>query len=417
METDQRPEVIIVGAGLSGLACARTLKRAGISFLMVEAADEVGGRVRTDEVEGFLLDRGFQVLLPAYPEAKRVLDYPRLRLRRFYRGADIVIQNERCRLADPFHHPLDALKRSLCKKTAWRDKWRALLLKKEVLGLRKLPRDEPEIETEDYLAGLGFSKSFVNRFFRPFFGGVFLDKDLRTSSRVFEFIFAMFDRGGAAVPERGMQAIPNQLASQLPKGSIRCNAPVASLTEEGVVMEDGEVIASKNVVLAVDERTAAKLLEAAKPPRPSRAVTCMYFVTDQAVPKEKILHLDGDGRGPVNNAVVMSRVSRAYAPAGQHLISASVIGAAGGDELESIVREQLTGWFGPSVSEWRFLKTYTIHHAQSEERQLSVGDAPPDPMIRPGLYRCGDYCHDVSINGALISGRRAAEALLAQLKA
>ena len=417
MDDEKKPAVIIVGAGLAGLACARALKRAGVSFLIVEAADSVGGRIRTDEVDGFRLDRGFQVFLPAYPEAKRVLDYHELRLRPFYRGADVMIQNRRCRLADPLHHPIDAVKRSWCRLTPWKEIWHTVLLKKEILGLRKVPRDVPEMETEDYLKKMGFSPEFVDRFFRPFFGGVFLEKDLRTSSRMFEFIFAMFDQGGAAVPERGMQAIPDQLASQLPKGSIRLNAPVAAIREHSVVLENGETIRAHHIVLAVDERTAARLLNAEKPPKPARSVTCLYFATDQPVPKEPILHLDGSGRGPVNNAVVMSRVSPYYAPEGKHLISVSVIGSAGGDELESVVRDQMTGWFGSSVSDWKLIRTYTVREAQSEERQLTVGDESVPATIRPGLHRCGDYCEDISINGALISGRRAAEAVLGSLQA
>ena len=133
------------------------------------------------------------------------------------------------------------------------------------------------------------------------------------------------------------------------------------------------------------------------------------------MPKDPILYLDGDGRGPVNNATVMSRVNPACAPAGRHLISASIVGGAEGEQLESVVRDHLKRWFGDGVSEWEHLRTYTIREALPEDRQLALGDEPLDPVISPGLYCCGDYCHDASINGALISGRRAAEAILKAL--
>lgn len=415
MESRTGPDVIIIGAGLAGLACARVLFRAGLSFEIVEAADDVGGRVRTDEWEGYLLDRGFQVFLPAYPEARRVLDYAELGLKRFYRGAEVMIQGAACRLADPLQHPFDALPRVFCDLTPLKEIWHAILLKRETLGLRSIPRTMKEQETEDYLKELGFSESFINRFFRPFFGGVFLEKDLRTSSRMFAFLFSMFDQGGAAIPEKGMQAIPNQLASILPRDAIRLSTRVASLDGNRVTLESGEVLEAANIVLAVDERSAATLLKMERRPKPARSATCLYFTTTQDLPKAPILYLDGDGRGPVNNATVLSRVNPRCAPRGRHLISASVIGGAHGDELERVVREHLKRWFGGGVAEWEHLRTYTIREAQPEDRQLHVGDTEPDPQIGPGLFRCGDYCQDVSINGALISGRRAAEAVLRSL--
>ena len=139
----------------------------------------------------------------------------------------------------------------------------------------------------------------------------------------------------------------------------------------------------------------------------------MYFSTDQKLPKEAILHLDGDGRGPVNNACVISNASPHLAPAGQHLISTSIIGAPSSSELEGVVREQMIEWFGLGAREWKHLRTYQIRNAQPESRQLKLGSDSLASVLTPGLYRCGDYVEDVSINGALLSGRRAAEAVLA----
>lgn len=408
------PEIVIVGAGLSGLACARRLARAGLPFTIYEASSGVGGRMRTDEVDGFRLDRGFQVFLPAYPMARKLLDYDELDLRPFFRGADVFHAGEFRRLADPLHHPQQAFKRLTDSLVPWRDKWFTLLLRKEVFGTKEVPRDLKEMTTERFLRDYGFSDVFIDRFFRPFFGGIFNEKDLRTSSRMFVFLFAMFDRGGSALPAKGMQAIPDQLAAGLPAGCIRCNSPVISVAPGEITLDSGAVIKADHVILATCEDMAVRLLPHSGPTKaPStRPLTCMYFTTDQPLRTDAILCLDGDGRGPVNHACIMSNISPDYAPPGQHLICAAILGAPSSTELESVVREQMCAWFGPSAHHWRHLRTYQIRNAQPESRQLHVGDEIPSPVISPGLYRCGDYCEDVSINGALLSGDRAAKAVI-----
>lgn len=408
-------DVVIVGGGLAGLACGRALARAGVSFRLLEAADRVGGRVRTDEVEGFRLDRGFQVMLPAYAEARRVLNYEDLNLKRFYRGAEVVMGSGSLRLADPFQSPLDALKSLRPGVATWQDRWRTLLLWKDCFGLRELVRGEAAMETEDFLRGYGFSDGYIDRFFRPFFGGVFLEKDLRTSAAMLRYLFAMFSRSGAAVPEQGMQAIPDQLANGL---GVECGRVVRAVADGEVVLEDGEVVRAKQVVLATNQLTAERLLPEAlrsKVKPRCRSVTCLYFATHKPPTKDGILYLDGDGRGPVNNVCVMSNVSGAYAPPGQHLISVTVLGTPQGEDLESEVRTQMLRWFGPQVGDWRALRTYRILEAQPEEAQLRAGGARAEVRLGAGLMRAGDYCEDVSINGALLSGRRAAEAVLVGL--
>jgi len=191
---------------------------------------------------------------------------------------------------------------------------------------------------------------------------------------------------------------------------------VRSVEDGEVVLVDGEVVRAKQVVLATNQLAAEKLLpeglRSKVKPR-CRSVTCLYFAAHKQPSKEGILYLDGDGRGPVNNVCVISNVSPDYAPAGQHLISATVLGTPQGEDFESEVRTQMLRWFGPQVGDWRPLRTYRIMEAQPEEAQLRAGGALADPRMGPGLVRAGDYCEDVSINGALLSGRRAAEVVLA----
>jgi len=416
-QTENTPEVVIVGAGLSGLACARHLAKARVSFRLLEASDGAGGRVRTDIVEGFRLDRGFQVLLPSYPEAMRTLDYEGLDLKPFLSAADVFRGRKFHRVVDPKRHPWMAIRSisraigSLC------DKWRIFLLRKQLQRVRSIPARVEEVATEQMLRNYGFSEAIIDRFFRPFFGGIFLERELRTSSRVFQFIFAMLVKGGTAVPRLGMQAIPDQLAAHLPAGSLQLNTPVASIAPGKVVLANGEVLNAAHIVIAVDEPAAMRLLHGpeAKIP-PQRSCTCLYFSTDdQALPTDPIIFLDGEARGPVNNVSIMSNVSADYAPAGQRLISATVLGSPSSAELEKTVREQMTRWFGPTVANWRHLRTLNIANAHPENRQLRADEAG-SVAVEPGVYRCGDYLDDVSINGALLSGRRAAEAVLAAIK-
>lgn len=411
-----QPDVIVVGAGLAGLCCARSLARAGVAPLVLEASDGVGGRVRTDELQGFRLDRGFQILLTAYPECQAVLDYAALDLRPFYPGALVRAGGRFVRVADPFRAPLDALASLFGGVGTLADKARVLALRTDVRGpgLDALLA-RPETTTSAALQRRGFSAQMIDGFFRPFLGGILLDLELEASSRVFEFVFRVLSLGENVLPAAGMGAIPAQLAAALPEGSVRLRARAASVGGREVRLADGESLRAQAVVVATDGPAAAALLNVPAPE--SRAATCLYFEAPEPPLDEPVLVLDGERRGPVTNLCVPSRVAPGYAPAGRQLVSATVIGdPAGGDEqLESAVRSQLEGWFGRSVQSWRHLRTYRIRHAQPGQRPGAL-DPPQRPVRRgPGLYAAGDWLDTASLHGAMLSGRRAAEAVLADL--
>jgi len=411
-------EVIIVGGGLAGLCCALRLHQEGIPFLLLEAADEVGGRVRTDRVEGFLLDRGFQVLLTAYPEAQRLLDYSALELHYFYSGAMVRFGGMFHKVADPWRHPMDALKGMFSPVGTFSDKMKVGRLRRKTMegSVADLFR-RPETSTLKSLQKIGFSEKMIDRFFRPFLGGVFFDRELGISSRMFEFGFRMFSSGETALPRGGMGAIPNQIASRLPPESLRLNSRVESIQNRSVILSSGEKVAARALVLATEGPEAARLLGEKKRPG-SRSTTSLYFAAEEPPFREPLLILNGEGQGPVNSLTIPSLVAPAYAPEGRALIAVSIIGlpSLNDDQLVEAVRSQLAGWFGPQVSAWRHLRTYWIRHALPMQIPPLPDPTAPVHPVRPGVYVCGEYADPASLQWAMASGRRAAETVITALQ-
>jgi phytoene dehydrogenase-like protein len=405
-------DAVVVGAGLAGLSCALELQRRGVTTTILEASDAPGGRVRTDTVDGFLLDRGFQILLTAYPEAQRSLDYAALDLRAFYPGALVHAEGKFRRLADPLRKPSDLIESIFSPVATLSDKVKiAELILKLKSGPLERVFDEPEVETIDYLREHHFSDKVIERFFRPFFGGVFHDRDLRKSSRMFRFVMRMFAEGDAAIPAKGMGQISAQLASRLKPGSVRTGTRVERLDNGAVTLSTGEIVRARQIVVASEGPEACRLLGDALPPVESNAVTCLYFAAEKAPIDEAALVLDGDGNGPVNNLCVPSLASEHYAPPGAHLVSATVIGNPTDSDaaLEHAARAQLASWFGAQVNSWRALRTYRIHHAQPALIPPAIDPHVRASRIRPGVHVAGDHRATSSINGAMLSGRLAAQ--------
>lgn len=416
-ETKSESRVVVIGAGMAGLCCALELQSQGISSVVLDAAGTPGGRVRTDKVEGFLLDRGFQVLLTAYPEARRVLDYRALGLRSFLPGALVRTGGRFHLVADPFRRPWAALSSLRAPVGSLHDKLLIPRLRSRVLqGSPEEIWTRPETTTAEALRGFGFSERMIDSFFRPFFGGIFLETALASSSRLFEFVFRMFSVGRAALPSGGMGAIPAQLAGRLTPGTLRLNARVQAIGEGEVFLEKGERLRAAAVVIATDSTEAARLLPELHPPG-WHGTACLYYAADRDPVGKPVLVLNGEGEGPIDNLCVPSTVAPSYAPAaGKALVSVSVTGAgeANERELESEVRKHLTTWYGPRVSDWKHLRTYRIPRALPARRSLEPAALPV--RRRPGTYLCGDHRETPSLQGAMVAGRRAAEAVVADWK-
>ncbi len=410
-------DVIVVGAGVAGLVCAADLSRNGVDCLVVEASDGVGGRVRTDVVDGFRLDRGFQILLTAYPQVRARLDLDALDLRRFEPGAAVWRQDRFHHVADPLRAPRHLLSTVRAPIGTLADKARLARL---VLDVRRGRVDEllrrPDMATAARLQRAGFSATMIEAFWRPLFAGIQLDPDLEVSSRRFDVILRMLAVGSTGVPAAGIGAVADQLASTLPAGIVRLDSPVGRATDAGVTLVSGERLTARAVVVATDGPAAHRLLGERVPDPGSRAVAACWFSAADAPHAGPVLLLDGDGdtRGPAANVAVMSEVAPTYAPPGRALVVAAVPGpAALRPDLANAVREQLGRWFGSTVGDWTHLRTDVIPHGQplqmppfAPRRRVALGD---------GLFVCGDHRDTASLQGAMFSGERAARAVRTHL--
>ncbi|MGN9765437.1 NAD(P)/FAD-dependent oxidoreductase [Micromonospora sp. SD12] len=405
-------DVIVVGGGLAGLAAARRLHRAGVPWRLLEAGDRLGGRVATDAVDGYLLDRGFQVLNTAYPRLGALLDVDRLRLGLFTSGVLVRKGDRLTRLVNPLREPTGAPGTALAGVGSLLDRLRFAAL---ATGCATLPKGRllaaPETTTETALRRAGLSDAIVEELLRPFLSGVLVDRELETSSHVLAMVLRSFARGRIGLPAEGMAALPRAVADPLPAELIDLDTPVAEVAPGRVRTQAGD-IRCRAVVVAVDPPAAATLL----PDLPTvrmHSYTTYYHGTQEPPLDEPILLVDGDRREIVANTVVVSRAAPTYAPAGWHLVATSVVGPSA--PPEATVRVELTRLYGRSTADWTHLGTVSIPDA------LPAAPPPQGRLRKPvalgeGLFVAGDHRDSPSIQGALTSGWRAAGAVLSELR-
>ena len=402
------PEVVVVGAGIAGLTAAKILSQKGKEVLLIEKSDGVGGRVRTDHHQGFLLDRGFQVLLTAYPELAEHLDIESLGLKQFDSGAVIFKNGRFPKIGDPFQNPSSIFSTAFTTCLSIQDKLRLLKLRRELIANNhpSLNRFKDE-KISTNLTRLGFSQKAVNGFFKPLLGGIQLDPDLKGSARLGLLVLRMLFIGKAAVPKDGMGSISQQLLAQIGKQNVILKSPVEKLEGKKVILESGDSFSPTNLIIATEGPAAAKLIAFESPS--SRSVSCVYFASPEAPTKSKAILLNGTGHGPGLNVAIMTNISSSYSSNNEALI-AVVVPDKNTSELVEPVLEQMKSWFGNTVNSWRHLRTYSIEHGQPDLQ-------PRDPFrrkikISDGIFLCGDHRDTPSIQGALVSGRRTAEMCL-----
>ncbi|WP_435206655.1 FAD-dependent oxidoreductase [Micromonospora sp. bgisy143] len=406
-------DVVVVGGGLAGLAAARRLHRAGVPWRLVEAGGRLGGRVATDVVDGYLIDRGFQVLNTAYPRLGTLLDTDRLNLGYFTSGVLVRKGDDLLRLVNPLRQPSGGPRTALAGVGSLLDRLRFAAL---ATGAATLPASRllaaPETSTETALRRAALSDAIIEELLRPFLSGVFIDRELATSSHVFAMVLRSFARGRIGLPAEGMAALPRAIAEPLPVDLLDLDTPVAQVAP-GLVRTQAGDIRCRAVVVAVDPPAAAALLPALSTVR-MHSYTTYYHSAPEPPLREPILLVDGDRREIVANTVVLSNAVPTYAPAGRHLVATSVVGPTA--PPEPTIRTELTRLYGRSTADWTHLTTVSIPDA------LPAAPPPQGRLRKPvalgqGLFVAGDHRDSPSIQGALASGWRAAGAVLEELRA
>lgn len=405
-------ETLIIGGGITGLMCAAFLQSKGRECLLLESSNRLGGRIRTETYRQFLLDRGFQVFLTSYDQGGAFLDRSKLQLGSFSPGAYISDGKSIQFMGDPLRDFSSLLPTLGCHTASLSDKWKVWRLS---MRLKQASDDQIWNATEstsiEYLKNQGFSESMIERFFRPFFGGVFLDDQLSVSSRLFEYLFKRFATGVAALPARGMEAIPKSMSQHLCRDSILLNTRVVSLDGDQVVLETGERLRAKQTVIALDQHAACDLMQ--DPQKPAfRSTKVYYYSTLQCALKHPAIMLNSTGHGRIQHLCFPSQAQPAYAPAGYHLVSVTLSPMEDGSfgELDAdSVREEAGDLLQLGTCDWEFLKSYQVPRALPQMQSIP---GPGFLRLKENLWQAGDHLSYPSINGALYSGQLVAEKLI-----
>ena len=416
--------VVVAGAGLAGLVAARRLAAAGLEVTVLEENDEVGGRVRSVQEDGYTFDRGFQVLFTAYPAVRRELDLAALDLEAFRPGATLARPGSRSAVADPLGDPGGLTASLFSTELTAGDKLRLLRL---WLDLRRSGYGEllagPDTSIEGYLRERGFSTAFLENVIAPFYGGITLDRSLSTSAAVFRYTFKALAAGRTALPAAGMGAVPAQLAARVREAgaTIDLDRPVAAVSAEagGVSVEtERETLAAAACVVATDPPTARELTGVEAVPTAGRGCVTQYFSlpATQRLGVRHPLVLNAGGTRP-NQVALLTDVAEGYAPEGRQLLAATHLGVPEADDgaLAARVADSLRAWFPENrFGELELRRTVRVPFAQFDQPP-GFRDRVPAPTAPEGpVVLAGDYTRWSSIQGALESGRRAARAVSAR---
>ena len=401
---------MVVGAGIAGLTAAKILSENNKEVLLVEKSNSAGGRVKTDKYEGFLLDHGFQVLLTAYPEVHNHLDLSSLDLKPFEPGATIFKNGTFSKICDPFRNFSSIASTMFTKAITFHDKIKMLQLRHKLIKggsfCSNRNDDQRIIETLDRF---GFSAKAIESFFKPLIGGIQLDPELNGSARLSLLILKMLFLGDAAVPERGMGSISQQLLRKVGENNVLLNAPVEKIEGKKIFTSEGGSFSPSNLIIATESPAAAKLFGNEIPP--SKSVSCVYFSAPEAPTRSRAILLNGENRGPGLNVAIMTNVSSSYSSTNDALIAVAIPGRLVCDSTEPVVK-QMKKWFGDMVDDWKHLKTFSIEHGQPALRPKD--SFRKEIKISDGVFMCGDHRDTPSIQGAMVSGRRTAELCLRQ---
>lgn len=405
-------DAIIVGAGAAGLVAAKELEAFKLRTLIVDAAPDVGGRLQSDQHNGYILDHGFQVLLSAYPMVKKHLDLKALKVKSFKSGALLFNDGQRIKVQDVNRQPSALLSMAFSGVGSIFDKLKMAKLRKEVLAetVEEI-FERKDQSTAAFLKEYGFSKKIIQRFFQPFFAGIFLEGQLETSARQFLFVFKMFAEGDAVLPEGGINAVAQQLKQSLKSTDFRLNTKVLKVSQGKVYLEEDETLEAPQIIIATDPQKVLPQLEGTLSWNKTLQV---YFEGPAGALNSRFIALNFKSEGLINNVACLSAVQSSYALKGKHLYSVSLKKDPGLSEtdLQAKIQSELHGLLGSSASAWNMIRSYKVHKALPRIDQVVYERAFEESRVMDGIYIAGDFLLNPSLNAAMLSGESAAKALI-----
>ncbi len=412
--------IAVIGAGLAGLTCAKVLHEAGVEYCVLESGEDVGGRVRSDRQQGFILDRGFQVLLDSYPTLRRHIDLSALKPRAFDSGAFLWDAGKSWKLRNPIRHPLAAPQAAWGSAFSLADKARLSKIALTALAqsdgsLMRGCGGSHDMETFAFVRNQGLTPEFIERFLRPFFGGVFLDNRLETSASLFCYYLKKFLLGRALLPEEGIGALPRQLARGLKPESLRLQARVKSFTSKSgkvssLLMEDGETIAVKSVVVATDAVSANRLLIGDWSPPDFAPVWTVSFRAKESLYKDRLIVLPAGRKRLVRHFTQITNVAPSYSSDRSPLVVATVLDADGHSSasLAQLAKQEIAEVFPKAASCLEVVEVLRIDRAVLRQPPAFF-HRPRLQSPYPNLILAGDHTATSSIEASMASGEQAAK--------
>ncbi|KEO73978.1 NAD(P)/FAD-dependent oxidoreductase [Anditalea andensis] len=410
-------KVYIIGAGISGLVAAYELEAVGYRPVILEASSSIGGRLKTDVKDGYLLDRGFQIFLTGYREAKKYLNYDTLNLKYFDGDMVILRTDGTIHVTDPLKNPAGIISMAFSKVGNIKDKIKLLQMVTSVLS--KSDEEifsQPDLTTEEFFLAKGFSPEIIFNFLNPLYRGIFLEEKLTTSSNMFEFVFKMFNKGKAAVPELGMQEIPNQLYSRLKQTELRLNTKVINIEGKKITIENEDAIDADEIICAckpdyLGDELKNKFINYHD--GKYNQVTNIYYAIQRSFIAQPIIGLVPGENFLINNLHFPTDISAAYSTTGKALLSVSIVNDVSTiNDLEETIADELQQLSGVDSRYFEHIHTYKIKKALPKIVSPTYDFIPTQVQLDKHIYLAGDHLVNASLNGAMISGRRAAEAII-----
>ena len=398
-------DTVIIGGGLSGLSCAVRLEEQKRDYILIEKSNRLGGRVGSVYENGNIYDIGFQVFNTAYQNTIRLFDKNEIKLRMFKPGAVIHDGSSFKLISDPLRDPKQLFVSLFSSLSSFKDKLRVLSLIFD-LSNYDIQKDKSEdMTTIDFLKKRKFSEKFIELFFNPFFAGIFLEKDLKTSSKFFKYVFSNFSKGLACIPQNGMQTIPDLIAKNINSDRILFNQSLEKI-EDGklLIFNNGLSLQASNIVLTGGSHEKIGLN-----PVKYNSVENLYFVSDIDIKNGKYIHLFPKDN-IINNIAVLNKISKHYCKS-NNLLSISIIGHNSKDKLDiALIKKRLSNYFGGNESNYDYVKNFSIKNATIMQRNnFFQSNSQPTPK---GFIIAGDHSFYGSIEGAVLSGIKASEKVL-----